>query len=114
MSEALRTLLRQAPGAGELAGEDVVRGRAEHAVCGDEVEVDVRLAGGVVAELAWRARGCPACMAAAAAAHGALVGAPFAQARARLAERVAALGGLGPTGQHALDLVANALAAARA
>lgn len=114
MNAALAALLRAAPGAGELAGDDVRVARAEHPVCGDEVELFVRLAGGAVTEFAWRARGCPACVAVAAAAHGAVVGARLEDAPARLAARVAALGGLSPAEQHALKLIGEALAAVRA
>jgi len=113
VNAALAALLRAAPGAGELTGDDVRSARREHAVCGDEVEVFVRVAGDVATEFAWRARGCPACVAVAAAAQGAVVGAPLAEAKARLLARVAALGGLSAAERHALELVGEALAAVR-
>ncbi len=113
MSEALRALVRTAPGAGELAGADVRVGRAEHPVCGDEVELSVRWREGAIADLAWRARGCPACVGVAAAAREALLGCSAADAPARLSARIDALGGLQPAERHALKLVVEALGRAR-
>ncbi|MEZ5967315.1 MAG: iron-sulfur cluster assembly scaffold protein [Planctomycetota bacterium] len=110
VNAALAELLRSAPGAGELSGVGVRVGRAEHPVCGDEVEVYLRLDGDVVTEFAWRARGCPACVAVAAAAHGVVAGATLADAAARVARRVAVLGGLAPHERHALALFDAALA----
>ncbi len=109
MSPALRSLLQRAPGAGDLAGTDVRVGRAEHPVCGDEVELSVRVRAGRIAELAWRARGCPASVAVAAAAHEALRDVELGAARAALAAHIDALGGLGQTERHALTLVLQAL-----
>ena len=113
MSEALRALLREAPGAGELTGLAVRTGAATHAVCGDEVEVFVRVRDGAVVDFAWRARGCPACVAVAAAARDALIGVPLPQLAASLARRVQELGGLAPAERHALALVSDAIACAR-
>lgn len=113
MSEALRALLQQAPGAGELSGPDVRVGSASHPVCGDEVEVFLRVQRDTVTDFAWRARGCPACVAVAAAAKQALVGARLADASARLAQHVQGLGGLGTTERHALKLLDDALRSAR-
>lgn len=113
VSAALRALLQQAPGAGELTGPDVLRARAEHAVCGDEVELFVRVDGETVTEFAWQARGCPACVAVVASARDAVVGTPIGEAKARVAQRVASLGGLLATEQHALKLVGEALASLR-
>jgi NifU-like protein involved in Fe-S cluster formation len=109
----LLEVMRAAPGAGVLEGEGVRIGRAEHPACGDEVQVFARLRGEQVVELAWRARGCPACVAVAAAAHGALVGATLAEAPKQLERRLQALGGLGPMERHAATLFLSALAQAR-
>jgi NifU-like protein involved in Fe-S cluster formation len=112
VSEALRALAVAAPGAGRLA-----RGRtgcAGHPVCGDELELDLELDGGRITNLAWRARGCPATMAVAAALHGALVGRTVAEAPASLGARLVELGGLGRHEQHAEKLAQRALAAALA
>ena len=113
VSDALRALLRQAPGVGELSGPDVRVGRASHPVCGDEVEVYLRVQGDTVIDFAWRARGCPASVAVAAAAKQALVGARLADASASLAQHVQSLGGLAATERHALKLLDDALRCAR-
>jgi NifU-like protein involved in Fe-S cluster formation len=112
VTERLRQVMLAAEGAGELAGVGVARGRAEHPVCGDVVRVDLRLRGGRIAALAWGARGCPACVAVAAAAPAALCGAPLAEAAPRLRRRLDELGGLAAHEQHAEQLLLRALAAA--
>jgi NifU-like protein involved in Fe-S cluster formation len=109
---ALRQLLLEAPGAGALAGPGVVTGTAEHAVCGDVVEVDVRLAGGHIDAFAWRAKGCPASLAVAAAAATSLPGVVVAAAATALRTRLQQLGDLGEHERHAERLVLDALRAA--
>lgn len=109
MKEALRQLMLRAPGSGELAGDSLQRGRAEHPVCGDVLELSWREEGGVVAELAWRAKGCPATLAVAAAAHEALVGRPRREAKDALARRLSDLGGLERHERHAERMVLEAL-----
>jgi NifU-like protein involved in Fe-S cluster formation len=109
---ALRAVMQAAPGAGELAGGDARHGNAEHPVCGDRVEVSVRVAGPQLAALAWRASGCPASVAVAAAAHGALVGRPVADAEALLRRRLADLGDLAPHERHAEQMFLRAFRAA--
>lgn len=108
----MRELWRAGVGAGELGDRATGRGRAEHAVCGDVVAFEVRVADGVVEDLAWRAAGCPATLAVAAASHAALLGAPIGDAAARLARRLAELGGLARHERHAERLVLEAFAAA--
>ena len=68
MREPLRALLLAAPGSGRLTGPEVLSGGATHPVCGDEVEVDLRVADERVRDYRWRASGCPATTATAAAA----------------------------------------------
>ena len=114
VSDALRRVMLAAEGAGELSGDDVHRGRAEHPVCGDVVQVDVRVTKGTVAELAWRATGCPACMAVAAAAPGGLRGVAVADAAVALRTRLTALGGLSAHERHAEKLLLRALESALA
>jgi NifU-like protein involved in Fe-S cluster formation len=114
VSEALRAVMVAADGAGTLAGAGVRCGRAEHPICGDVVEVHVRANSGAIEALAWRASGCPACLAVAAAAPGALRGVPLPAAPARLRQRLAALGGLAPHERHAERLFLRALAQALA
>lgn len=112
MNEALRRLLLAAEGAGELEGPDVGRGRATHPVCGDEVLLTARVVDGRVADLAWRASGCPATLAVAAAAYRTLRGVPVEDASQRLREHLAVLGGLAPHEGHAERIVLDALARA--
>lgn len=112
MSAALRDLMLAAQGAGQLDGAGVRRGRAEHPVCGDVIALDVRWEGEVIADLAWQARGCPACMAVAAAAPG-LRGVSFAAAGDSLHRRLEQLGGLAPHERHAERLLLCALDRAR-
>ncbi len=112
VSGKLREVMLRADGAGELAGAGVLRGRAGHPVCGDELELTVRLENGCIAELRWRAVGCPAAMAVAALAPSALCGAPLDAAKARLAQALAAHGGLAAHELHAERLLLQALAAA--
>jgi NifU-like protein involved in Fe-S cluster formation len=108
----LRDVLTAGLGAGELAGPGVGVGRADHPVCGDEVELSVRVDAGVVREVRWRASGCPASMAVAALAAQALAGTPIAMAAERLRAAIAAHGGLAASERHAEALGLRALAAA--
>ena len=112
MSDALRAASRAADGAGRLTGDRVRSGRAEHPVCGDELEVDVLLGDGRIEDLAWRAHGCPATLAVAACLRPACLGTTPAEVPARIASRVAELGGLATHERHALDLGARAVAMA--
>jgi nitrogen fixation protein NifU and related proteins len=114
----LRALVSTAVGAGVLAGPDVGIGRGEHPICGDEVEVYVRVRDGCIAELRWRATGCPASTAVAAVAATAMVGAAPADAPARLRAGLAERGDLAAHERHAeamfLRALQGALAAAAA
>lgn len=110
----LRDVMMRAAGAGSLAGDGVAVGAAEHPVCGDRIELSVRLTGGVVAELRWRAHGCPAAMAVAALAGETLPGAPVDAVAARFAAALAAHGGLAAHERHAEALLLRAFAAAAA
>ena len=56
----LRALLLRGEGVGELEGGAL--GCAEHPVCGDRMELSVRVQGGRVQAVRWRASGCPACV----------------------------------------------------
>lgn len=117
VSPQLRALAAAAAGAGRIdlargAATTVASGRGEHPVCGDEVEVDVAIEGGRVADLRWRAKGCPATYAVAAAAHAALVGKLVVDAAACLRAELARLGDLAPTERHAEAMFCRALAQA--
>jgi NifU-like protein involved in Fe-S cluster formation len=110
----LRQLLRQAPRAGALDERDGAFGTgcAEHAVCGDTVELDLRVVGDRVADLAWRADGCPATLAVAAVAGAALVGVATGELGPALRSALADRGGLADHERHAERIVLEALASA--
>jgi NifU-like protein involved in Fe-S cluster formation len=114
VSEALRRLALAADGAGELAGADVRSASREHPVCGDVVTLFVRVRDGRFDDVRWLAHGCPATMAAAAAARGAWLGAAPAEAATRLRARLAQLGDLAAAERHAERLLLDALAQALA
>ncbi len=109
MEDGLRKLMLAAEGAGELEGEDVLRGRAEHPVCGDLLELSWREESGAITELAWRAKGCPATIAAAAAAHAVLPGKARKQAAQALRDHIQSLGGLKSHEEHSQRMVLRAL-----
>jgi nitrogen fixation NifU-like protein len=108
----LRALANAAAGQGALSGDAVGHGRAEHPVCGDEVEVDVRVQRGRIAELRWRARGCPATYAVAAVGALELDGAAVDGAAAALRRGLAARGDLAAAERHAEAMFVRALQAA--
>lgn len=112
VAPALRAVLLAGDGAGACDGPGVRTGRAEHPVCGDELELSVRAAAGVLSEVRWLARGCPATMAVAALAAKVLPGVPIASAAVSLQRAIAAHGGLQPAERHAEAMVLRALAAA--
>jgi len=108
----LRALVTAATGSGSLEGDDVLHGSGEHPVCGDLVEVDVRLDGAEILDMRWRARGCPATFAAAAAAAQVLPGSTVQGAAAALRGRLAELGDLAAHERHAEALLLRAVTAA--
>ncbi len=71
--QALLRLARAAVGAGRLE-EPRAAATLDNPLCGDRVAVEVRLAGGRVAALAHRVRGCVLCQAAASLLGGAAPG----------------------------------------
>lgn len=109
-----QALASRGEGVGELVGPDVVVGRAEHPVCGDVLELSLRVVAGVVTEARWRASGCPATVAVAALAAATLPGTALAAAAAALRQAVAGHGGLAATERHAEAMALRALAAAGA
>lgn len=112
VSPQLRQLSLAAVGVGELAGDAVRRGSAEHPVCGDHVELCVRVVEARIDDLRWRASGCPAAMAVAALAAKVLIGSPVAGAASVLHAAIDAHGGLAAHERHAEALIGRALAAA--
>jgi nitrogen fixation NifU-like protein len=112
VSASLRQLSLAAEGAGELTGDGVRRGAAEHPVCGDQVELFVRTSDDRIDAVRWRASGCPAAMAVTALAAKVLVGTAAPVAAATLHAALDAHGGLAAHERHAEALVGRALAAA--
>jgi NifU-like protein involved in Fe-S cluster formation len=110
----LRDVMLAGEGAGTCTGPDVATGRGEHPVCGDVVELSVRLRPDTRAidEVRWRASGCPASMAVAALAAKVLRSVPTAAAEATLRTAIAEHGGLALHERHAETIVLRALAAA--
>lgn len=114
VSDALRARVIAATGAGGLQGPAVRTGSAEHPVCGDRLEVHVRLRDDRIAELGWLASACPATVAVAATAASALRDAAVADAPKVLRQSLAALGDLQPAERHAEALFLRALQRATA
>jgi nitrogen fixation NifU-like protein len=81
-------------------------------VCGDVLQLFVRLEVGRVAAAGFKAQGCVAAIAASSVLTELIIGQSPAQMRAVTASRVSeALGGLPPTTLHAAQLCVDALAA---
>jgi NifU-like protein involved in Fe-S cluster formation len=110
----LLSVLQAGAGAGDCEGDGVVVGCANHPVCGDEVQMSLRVVAGSVQEVKWRAQGCPATLAVAALAALVLRAVPVASVAATLAQQVVAHGGLAVAERHAEAMVQRALAAALA
>jgi tRNA-uridine 2-sulfurtransferase len=88
-------------------------GSAGGSVCGDLVRISLLLDATRIARATFGAQGCSALHACAAAACEVAEGAPAMRVAALSAEDLAeTVGGLGPQGRHAADLVADALARA--
>lgn len=109
VAEGLREVLERGVGVGELVGDDAASGFAEHAICGDQVQMSVRTAGAQLLEVRWRASGCPASMAIAALAAEVLREVPVADLDVVLRQAIAARGGLKRHEHHAEKMVLQAL-----
>lgn len=97
---------------GELGDPDG-SAAVENPVCGDRIQLQLRLDGDAVAAVAYRVQGCSGAIAAASAVSELATGAPLAQARALDRDAVsAALGGLPTLKRHGADLAADGLQAA--
>jgi NifU-like protein involved in Fe-S cluster formation len=114
VSDRLRQVMLRAAGQGELAGPWVQKGRAEHPVCGDLIELSLHMESGRIDELRWLANGCPAAMAVTALAGEVLPGTELAAASATLRAALQAHGGLAAHERHAEGLLLRALAQAAA
>ena len=94
---------------------DPADGRAavENPVCGDRIQLAVRLDGARVAALAYRVQGCSGAIAAASVMSELAQGEPLARARQIDRDAIdAALGGLPALKRHGADLAADGLLAA--
>ncbi len=99
-------------GAGGLTHPDAT-GASGSVACGDAVEIELAITGGVVRDAGFRAFGCGAATASASAACEALRGRSVRDALCMGADDIdAALGGLGPERRHGPELVADAVARA--
>ncbi len=88
-------------------------GSAGGSACGDLIRISLRLEAGRIAEATFDAAGCAALRACGAAACEEVEGGAVLEAAGVSAADVAgSVGGLGPQGRHAADLVADALARA--
>lgn len=112
VGERLRAVLQRGLLVGDCSGAEVRTGHAEHPVCGDQVQLSLRLLDGRIAELRWRAAGCPASMAVAALAAQELAGVESGAAATALRAAIAAHGGLAAHERHAEAIVLRALAQA--
>jgi nitrogen fixation NifU-like protein len=96
---------------GEIADADA-SAQLENPVCGDVLRLSVKLAGGRIAEVRFRAQGCVPAIACGSRLTEMLVGRTPEEARQlRREELVAALGGLPEASSHASHLALDALAA---
>jgi len=96
---------------GELA-QAGRRVRVENPVCGDILELAVRLEGGRIADIRFRAKGCVPAMACGSAVTELASGRTIAEANHISREDVTlAVGGLPPASGHAAQLAVDALRA---
>ena len=97
--------------AGTVADADV-SARIENPACGDVLELTVKVAGGRIAEIRFKAKGCVAAMACGSAVTELVSGRTVAEARKLTRdELVHAAGGLPATSTHASHLAIDTLAA---
>ncbi len=108
-SAKVQELLAGLEGRGTLAG-CTHRGRADNPVCGDVVEFELALQDGRIAGCSFRAEGCPAAVASAAAVRQLVLGKTSAEA-ARLspAQLLEFLQGLPSHKLHGVDVALDAL-----
>jgi len=98
--------------AGELADANAY-GRVENPACGDVLELAVKLAGGRIADIRFRCKGCVPAMACASAITELAKGQAVDEARGIQREDVIrVVGGLPPASGHAAQLAVDTLRAA--
>jgi nitrogen fixation NifU-like protein len=99
---------------GELA-DATVTVQVENPVCGDVLELSLRIEGGMIADARFRARSCVPTVACASRLTEMLIGKTPEEAASLSREAlVTSLGGLPPASQHACHLAFDALSAALA
>jgi nitrogen fixation protein NifU and related proteins len=95
--------------AGTIANADA-RARIENPACGDVLELTLKVDGGRVVDIQFRARGCVAAMACASALTELVRGKTTDDARKLTREELLrAVGGLPPASSHATHLAMDAL-----
>ncbi|HEY6349241.1 MAG TPA: iron-sulfur cluster assembly scaffold protein [Candidatus Angelobacter sp.] len=96
---------------GELAGADA-QARVENPVCGDIMDLAVKVSGDRIEDVRYRIRGCVAAIAAGSCLTEMIKGRSLGEARAIKREQLlSALDGLPRASQHASHLAMDALAA---
>lgn len=94
---------------GELP-EATAKVEVSNPVCGDTLELAVRVENGRIAAARFRTRGCPPAIACSSLLTEMLVGKSLAEVREITAEQIAAaLGGLPPATRHSSQLAEDAL-----
>src|SRR5512146_297864 len=97
---------------GEVSGADV-RVQVENPVCGDLLQLSLKLLAGRIAAVAFRAKGCVPAIACGSKLTDMIAGKTPAEARVlRREDLVAAIGGLPEASTHASHLAMDALRAA--
>lgn len=94
---------------GEVSSPDA-EVQLENPACGDVLKLTLKIAGGVISEIRFLAKGCVPAIACASALTELVKGKPVAAARSlRRQELLDALGGVPPASTHAADLALDAL-----
>lgn len=108
-SELVLDHFRNPRNAGKLANA-TAQVQATNPVCGDILELAIRIENGAVAEARFLCRGCTTSIACASFLTERLTGSTLAAARSMTAETISeAMGGLPPTTFHGAQLAAEAL-----
>jgi nitrogen fixation NifU-like protein len=110
-SERLLDHFRNPRNAGELP-EPAIRVEVVNPACGDILRLSARLEEGRIANAAFKARGCPASIAAGSALTEVMAGKSESELRAITATDIeSALDGLAPESKHAAQLCVDAIGA---
>jgi nitrogen fixation NifU-like protein len=98
--------------AGDVSGADAIA-EIENPACGDILRLSVRISGGRIAEIRFKAKGCVSSMACASALTELAAGKSVDEARSLNRDGlIAAVGGLPQASTHAAQLALDALSAA--